>query len=94
MIKRRRDDLTSHLTGLAHARARCEARGATPEDMDTLDHELAADRKRARQVALQGGRVGSANPARRQRLAGTSPSRLSVEDRFCGAAVARIAAIR
>jgi hypothetical protein len=38
MIKRRRDDLTLHLTGLVHARALFEARGATP-DMDTLDHE-------------------------------------------------------
>jgi hypothetical protein len=40
MIKRRRDDLTLHLTGLVHARALFEARGATPEDMDTLDHRL------------------------------------------------------
>ena len=39
MIKRRRDDLTLHLTGLVHARALFEARGATPEDMDALDHE-------------------------------------------------------
>jgi hypothetical protein len=39
MIKRRRDDLTLHLTGLVHARALFEARGATREDMDTLDHE-------------------------------------------------------
>jgi quinol monooxygenase YgiN len=39
MIKRRRDDLTLHLTGLVHARALFEARGATPEDTDTLDHE-------------------------------------------------------
>jgi hypothetical protein len=39
MIKRRRDDLTLHLTGLVHARALFDARGATPEDMDTLDHE-------------------------------------------------------
>jgi hypothetical protein len=29
-----------HLTGLVHARALFEARGATPEDMDTLDHRL------------------------------------------------------
>jgi hypothetical protein len=40
MIKRRRDDLTLQLTGLVHARALFEARGATPEDMDTLDHRL------------------------------------------------------
>ena len=40
MIKRRRDDLTLHLTGLVHARALFEARGATPEDMGALDHEI------------------------------------------------------
>jgi len=39
MINRRRDDLSLYLTGLVHARALFEARGATPEEIDTLDHE-------------------------------------------------------
>jgi hypothetical protein len=48
MIKRQRDDLTLHLTGLVHARALFEARGATPEDMDTLDHETERIRSKLR----------------------------------------------
>jgi hypothetical protein len=44
MIKRRRDDLTSHLTGLVHARVLFEARGATPENMDTLEHASRLER--------------------------------------------------
>ena len=33
MIKRRRGDLTLHLTGLVHARDLFEALGATPEEL-------------------------------------------------------------
>jgi hypothetical protein len=39
MIKRRRDGLTLHPHGLVAACALLEARAATPEEMDTLDHE-------------------------------------------------------
>ena len=52
MTKRRRDDLTLHPTGLVHARTLFEARGATPEDMDTLDHEAERIRSEARRAEL------------------------------------------
>jgi hypothetical protein len=46
MIKRRRDDRTLHLTGLVHARALFEARGATPEGMEPAQLGSACVRRR------------------------------------------------
>jgi monoterpene epsilon-lactone hydrolase len=68
MIRRRRDDLTLHLPGLVHARALFEARGATPEDMDTLDHET--ERIRSDLARLSPGRANHRDPVTPPHLPG------------------------
>ena len=70
MIKRRRDDLTLRLTGLVHARTFFEARGATPEDTDTLDHQTERIRSELARLSCKAAawKRGSSTTAK---LAGT-----------------------